>query len=117
VVFEAGHGWRGRSERGLSMKCLKIVALVALLSMCLSVAALAATLRGKVLCENGASIQKSVSIAIRGHGTDLTLSTDDRGNYAVVIPAGTYRFVIENKRFEVFVYEENAPKYFYIPCP
>lgn len=99
------------------MKCLKILALIVVLSTCLTVTALAATLRGKVLCENGAAIQKSVGIAIRGHGTDLTLSTDDRGNYAVVIPAGTYQFVIENKRFDVFVYEENAPKYFYIPCP
>ena len=99
------------------MKCLKIVALIVLLSTCLTVTALAATLRGKVLCENGASIQKSVSISIQGHGTNLTLSTDDRGNYAIVIPAGTYRFVVENKHFEVFVYEENAPKYFYIPCP
>lgn len=79
--------------------------------------AFCATLRGKVLCEDGTSIKGPITIEIVYQDSSVkTFNTDSQGNYAFVLRPGEYAFRIKGKDFQIFVYEDNAPRFLYIQC-
>lgn len=97
------------------IRIFNIGAVVLLFLALVTSMAFSATLRGKVICENGA-IKRPIEILIEGKSKKKTIKTDYQGNYVIVIPVGKYQFTINTQKIDVLVYQENAPKYFYIQC-
>jgi hypothetical protein len=76
---------------------------------------LSAILRGRVLCENGKPFPYPVKIEVREYPTILPV-TDENGQYTLTLPPGRYTFGIEGRSFDVFIYPQNTPMDFYLPC-
>jgi len=74
-----------------------------------------AILRGRVLCENGKPFPRPVKIEVRGQPA-ISPVTDENGQYSLTLPPGRYTFRIKDKNFDVFIYPQNGPMDFYLPC-
>ena len=76
----------------------------------------AATLQGRILCEDGRTYPETVTIEIPIQGGPLKITSDRYSHYSVTIQPGRYIFIIKEQSFDVFVYPQNAPRDFYLPC-
>jgi len=98
------------------MRPLRIFILGVLILLIMANGVLAATLEGRVLCDNGSPLPGPVQITIAKSGGAITVDTNSYGQYSVSLEPGRYVFTINEKRFQVYVYPQNAPRDFYLPC-
>lgn len=58
-------------------------------------------LAGRVIDQNGAVIP-NVKILVESKTFEIKVTSDDDGNYAVELPAGSYRLSVDDPRFHKF---------------